>query len=159
MYYPAVEPTPPTPWNGVDFLDCSGWSIIRPSKKIEHVFFSFFKSRKQGCQIFLDTMYQNEGNYIKLPQHYQNDRKICPMTRKIFQMSIEYTSISHSNAPSKIYPNWDFWFENKPSGNPGRKTRFWRLTSFSTWGKKNFFFSNQATKNLRYSQWLCYPAK
>jgi hypothetical protein len=20
--------------------------------------------------------------------------------------------------PSKIYPNWDFWFENKPSGNP-----------------------------------------
>jgi hypothetical protein len=20
---------------------------------------------------------------------------------------------------SKIYPNWDFWFENKPSGNPG----------------------------------------
>jgi hypothetical protein len=21
--------------------------------------------------------------------------------------------------PSKIYPTWDFWFENKPSGNPG----------------------------------------
>jgi hypothetical protein len=21
--------------------------------------------------------------------------------------------------PSKIYPNWDFWFENKPPGNPG----------------------------------------
>jgi hypothetical protein len=21
--------------------------------------------------------------------------------------------------PSKIYPNWDFWFENIPSGNPG----------------------------------------
>jgi hypothetical protein len=20
--------------------------------------------------------------------------------------------------PSKINPNWDFWFENKPSGNP-----------------------------------------
>jgi hypothetical protein len=20
--------------------------------------------------------------------------------------------------PSKIYPNWDFWFETKPSGNP-----------------------------------------
>jgi hypothetical protein len=20
--------------------------------------------------------------------------------------------------PSKIYPNWYFWFENKPSGNP-----------------------------------------
>jgi hypothetical protein len=23
-------------------------------------------------------------------------------------------------SPSKIYPNWDFWFENKPPGNPGR---------------------------------------
>jgi hypothetical protein len=22
---------------------------------------------------------------------------------------------------SKIYPNWDFWFENKPSGNPDAK--------------------------------------
>jgi hypothetical protein len=21
--------------------------------------------------------------------------------------------------PSKIYTNWDLWFENKPSGNPG----------------------------------------
>jgi hypothetical protein len=23
-----------------------------------------------------------------------------------------------SSSPSKIYPNFDFWFENKPSGNP-----------------------------------------
>jgi hypothetical protein len=22
-------------------------------------------------------------------------------------------------SPSKIYPSWDFWFETKPSGNPG----------------------------------------
>jgi hypothetical protein len=21
----------------------------------------------------------------------------------------------------KIYPNWDFWFENKPSGSPALK--------------------------------------
>jgi hypothetical protein len=32
-------------------------------------------------------------------------------------MTITYTSIFHSKA-SKIYPNWDFWFENKPSDNP-----------------------------------------
>jgi hypothetical protein len=25
--------------------------------------------------------------------------------------------------PSKIYPNMDFWFENKPSGNPVRFSR------------------------------------
>jgi hypothetical protein len=23
--------------------------------------------------------------------------------------------------PSQIYPNWDFWFENIPSGNPGQQ--------------------------------------
>jgi hypothetical protein len=32
-------------------------------------------------------------------------------------MSIKYINISKPR-PSKIYPNWDFWFENKPSGNP-----------------------------------------
>jgi hypothetical protein len=31
-------------------------------------------------------------------------------------MVIKYTKIF----PYKIYPNWDFWFENKPSGNPAR---------------------------------------
>jgi hypothetical protein len=38
---------------------------------------------------------------------------------------------------SKIYPNWDFWFENKPSGNPAsncfrsrlnERMRFFRTT-------------------------------
>jgi hypothetical protein len=72
----------------------------------------------QGCQIFLDTIYQNEGKYTKLPQHYQ--------------MAIKYTKWPYNfpndnkihlhfsiPRPAKIYPNWDFWFENKPSGNPG----------------------------------------
>jgi hypothetical protein len=31
-------------------------------------------------------------------------------------MAIKYVPIS---TLSKIYPNWNFWFENKPSGNPG----------------------------------------
>jgi hypothetical protein len=26
---------------------------------------------RQGCQIFLDTIYPNEGKYTKLPQHDQ----------------------------------------------------------------------------------------
>jgi hypothetical protein len=29
--------------------------------------------------------------------------------------------------PSKIYPNWDFWFENKPSGNPDMATGYFWL--------------------------------
>jgi hypothetical protein len=32
-------------------------------------------------------------------------------------MVIKYINIFQSNA-LKIYPNSDFWFENKPSGNP-----------------------------------------
>jgi hypothetical protein len=33
--------------------------------------------------------------------------------------------------PSKIYPNWDFWFDNKPSGNLGLAQEFFNsLTIF-----------------------------
>jgi hypothetical protein len=39
--------------------------------------------------------------YTKWPQRIPNGR----------QMAIKYNNI--------IYPNWDFWFENMPSGNPG----------------------------------------
>jgi hypothetical protein len=40
-----------------------------------------------------------------------------PNGRKIFQMVINMTTFS-SPRSSKFCPNWDFWFENKPSGNP-----------------------------------------
>jgi hypothetical protein len=36
---------------------------------------------------------------------------------QIFQMGIKYTNIFHSEALQK-YPNWYFWFETIPSGNP-----------------------------------------
>jgi hypothetical protein len=39
--------------------------------------------------------------YTKWPQNIPNGHKIYIIAR-----------------PSKIYPNWDFWFENMPSGNP-----------------------------------------
>jgi hypothetical protein len=34
-------------------------------------------------------------------------------------MAIKYTNISNNSKALKIYPNWDFWFENKASGKPG----------------------------------------
>jgi hypothetical protein len=47
---------------------------------------------------------------------YQMVIKI-PNVCKIFQMAIKCTTFSNLR-PSKIYPNWYFWFETKPSGNP-----------------------------------------
>jgi hypothetical protein len=63
------------------------------------------------------------------------------------QVSIKYTNILHC----KALQNLDFWFENKPSGNPGQnyplmfdsepkrqKKSIYRLTFLA---KKTFFFS------------------
>jgi hypothetical protein len=52
----------------------------------------------EGCQIFLDTIYQNEGKYAKLQQHYQMAITYIPNDEKILQMTIKYTSIFHSKA-------------------------------------------------------------
>jgi cytochrome c len=56
-------------------------------------------------------------------QKYQNGKNI-PNDRKLYQMAIKYKKWSQNipkfsiRWPSKIYPNLDFWFESKPSGNP-----------------------------------------
>jgi hypothetical protein len=44
-----------------------------------------------------------------------------PNDRKIFQMTITYTSIFHSKALQNL-PKLFFWFENKPSGKPDAHT-------------------------------------
>jgi hypothetical protein len=87
------------------------------------VFFAqlFFIKRVQGCQILLDTIYQNEGKYTKLPQHYQMAIKYTKWPLRIPAFSILRAS--------KINPNWDFWFENKPSGNPDRVPKIGRFFS------------------------------
>jgi hypothetical protein len=48
--------------------------------------------------------------YTKWPQNIQNGSTID-------QISINISTASIAR-PSKIYPNWDFWFEKMPSGNP-----------------------------------------
>jgi hypothetical protein len=49
-------------------------------------------------------------------------------------MSIKYPKFLNLR-PSQIYPNWDFRFENKPSGNP-ETNRFEEMVSGSN-GNKN----------------------
>jgi hypothetical protein len=72
----------------------------------------------QGCQIFLDTIYQKGRKYTKLPLNYQTAIKYtkCPeYIPNVHRIGIPNFSIPR---PSNIYPNWYFWFENIPSGNP-----------------------------------------
>jgi hypothetical protein len=66
---------------------------------------------------FFSTQYTKMGAYIpkclKLPKGH-----------KMYQMAVIYSKwpknipIFSISRPSQIYPNWDFGFENKPSGNP-----------------------------------------
>jgi hypothetical protein len=61
-------------------------------------------------------------------------RKNIPNDQQIYQMAIKHPKRPTSSIarPSKIYPNWNFWFENAPSGNPGVNELiiiFWCLSS------------------------------
>jgi hypothetical protein len=59
----------------------------------------------QGCQIFLGATYQNGKN---IPNNHELSKK--------WPQNIPTSSIKR---PYKIDPNWNFWFEDMPSGNPG----------------------------------------
>jgi hypothetical protein len=77
------------------------------------------KCRLQGCQIDLGLWYQNRKKCTRWTQNVPNGHK-NPKCQYIFPMVINYIHIFQSKALSKIYPKWDFCFENKPSGNLGR---------------------------------------
>jgi hypothetical protein len=68
-----------------------------------------------------------QGGQIILWYNIPKQRKYMPNDHKIYQIYIKYTKLQlnasnghkiYQHLPSKIYPNWDFWFENIPSGNP-----------------------------------------
>jgi hypothetical protein len=72
----------------------------------------------QGCQIFL-------GPSIPKREKIPNEHKLgIPNGYKIYQKALKYSKWSYNipifsiPRPSKIYTNKDFWYENKPSGNP-----------------------------------------
>jgi hypothetical protein len=56
--------------------------------------------------------------------HDTKTGKMYQMNTKCTKWSKKFPSPQNISAffnlrPSKIYPNWGFWFEKKPSGNPG----------------------------------------
>jgi hypothetical protein len=50
---------------------------------------------------------------------YQMVIRSSKMAVKYSKWSLKISPFSNLR-PSKINPNWDFWFEKKPSGNPDR---------------------------------------
>jgi hypothetical protein len=76
---------------------------------------------------FLRTTYQNGKKINQMTLKFSKWPKSIANCRIIDRMAIKYTTSSFVN-PSKIYPNWDFWFEKMPPGNPNlvkRKHNIW----------------------------------
>jgi hypothetical protein len=90
--------------------EMKNWTTTTATKVGQHK-----NGHSRGCQIFLLTTYQSSEKYRKTAINIPNSHINIPKGRKIDQMAINYTSTIQ---PCKIYPNWYFWFENIPSGNP-----------------------------------------
>jgi hypothetical protein len=121
-FYWRFTPNAAIFWNVSDsFLDAFHRSAFRglgPTTLWQSAF-QWWDCRRQGCQIFVNELYQNGGKYTKLPL---NDpmAKIYPMA-EIYSKWTQNTPTSFNARHSKIYPNSDFRFENISSGNPGRR--------------------------------------
>jgi hypothetical protein len=69
------------------------------------------KISPQGCQIFVDIIYQH-GENVPNDQTYTSSKYIIPNGYEIYQR-FPFQGLQ------KIFTNWDFCFANIPSGNPG----------------------------------------
>jgi hypothetical protein len=73
----------------------------------------------QCCQIFLCTTYQNGKKSTKLTQNLQNYHKYTKWPKNIPNGCKTDQHFPFKDTP-KFTQNLNFWFENKPSGNPGQ---------------------------------------
>jgi hypothetical protein len=74
-------------------------------------------SSDRVARFFLVQNTKMGKNIPKDHKFHQMDINI-PFGRKRDKMAIKIPTSSIAR-PSKIYPKWDFWFENIPSGNTG----------------------------------------
>jgi hypothetical protein len=75
--------------------------------------------RKQGCQIYLGTKYQNGENIPNCHKIYQVAIKYFPWPLNKQNGHKIYQDFTLKNPP-KFTKIGSFWFENNPSGNPER---------------------------------------
>jgi hypothetical protein len=62
---------------------------------------------KQGCQIFLDTMYQTEEKYTQMTTKYTKGPKSIANGRKVFQVAINNDNVFHTKALQNL-PGFEF---------------------------------------------------
>jgi hypothetical protein len=74
---------------------------------------------------FFVIQYTKTGTIYQITTTLPNKHMHMLHGSSIFQMALKYTNISISRT-SKIYPNRDFWFEKKPSGNPVPEASFFK---------------------------------
>jgi hypothetical protein len=60
--------------------------------------------------------------------------------------------------PSKIYPNWEFWYENKPSGNPEQQSQK-EENSGKSGPRKTLFFSSKSYHPLTWRDSISRPPR
>jgi predicted DNA-binding protein YlxM (UPF0122 family) len=73
----------------------------------------------QGCQIFLDAIYQNGEKCIKLLLNYKMAIKYVSQKSEIYSKWISTIPKFSISRPSKIYPDWDFGLKlYVPSDSP-----------------------------------------
>jgi hypothetical protein len=87
----------------------------------------FYKGKNYHFRCFVWRV--NKGCQMVSWSKHTKMETIIPNDHKLYQMAIKYTKrrIVHKSpsniptysipSPSKIFPNWDFWYENKPSGS------------------------------------------
>jgi hypothetical protein len=87
---------------------------------------------KTGLPDFSLSKHTKMGKIYQRTTKYTKRTYVCTLYQfalKCAKWSQNIQTVS-SQRPSKIYPNRDFWFENKPSGKPGRKPQ---KTSVTLW--------------------------
>jgi hypothetical protein len=68
---------------------------------------------------------------------------------KLYQMTVKYSQCPYNILaffilrPHKIYPYWEFWFENKPSGNPAHTCQ---MIDIYAYHKSNFWYTFQCVE-------------
>jgi hypothetical protein len=83
---------------------------------------------KQTCQ-----------SWKNIPQTLPNCHKIYKNGTKIYSIWSQIRPTFSILRPTKIYPNRDFWYENKESGNPTVLPAATTMTTFFSSGRFSFF--------------------